>query len=140
MPVAVLPFSSEAAVATDLRDARYFTCPSRSTLSMKISSTSVCPPKLVTYLGSGLPILYHGPRHGAAYRLLSDHGAAIVAASLDPAAVADAIANGLQDVAGIVTNARRLAAEQFTLERQRDVFWSRHPVVARCSSSAEVSA
>ena len=44
--------------------------------------------KLVTYLGSGIPIFYHGPTQSAVGELLAEKMAALTCHSLDPAQVA----------------------------------------------------
>jgi hypothetical protein len=79
--------------------------------------------KLVTYLASGIPILYHGPPNGAAYELLAANDAAILATSSDPAAVCAAISAGLERAGELAANARELARREFMLEYQRARFW-----------------
>ncbi|MEZ4695549.1 MAG: hypothetical protein R2832_03980 [Rhodothermales bacterium] len=45
--------------------------------------------KLVTYLGSGMPILFHGPKYAAAADLLRSHAAAILVGENDPQLIAE---------------------------------------------------
>ena len=42
----------------------------------------------VTYLASGIPILYHGPSGTAAHNLLAKHRAAVLIKTLDPGEIA----------------------------------------------------
>lgn len=79
--------------------------------------------KMITYLGSGLPILYHGPKDAAACELLGSHNAAFLALSDNP----DQVARCLQDVDNtpdIVRNALALGRSEFQLETQRHHLWS----------------
>jgi hypothetical protein len=80
--------------------------------------------KLVTYVGSGLPILYHGPREAAACRLLEDAGAAALVTSLDPSKLAAGIARAVAEREELATAALELAHERFDLERIRHRFWA----------------
>jgi len=86
--------------------------------------------KLVTYLGTGLPILYHGPDHSAAHLLLSKHGAAAWAASQDPDEIMSAIHRIRQNRSEMVTRALSLAHSQFLLDDQKRRFWDLVPPVA----------
>jgi hypothetical protein len=83
--------------------------------------------KLVTYLGSGKPIVYHGPREGSAYELLAEHGAALIVDTLDRSAIARALADGRERYAEIAGNALELARSRFRLTEQRKRFWSDFP-------------
>lgn len=53
--------------------------------------------KLVSYLASGTPIVYHGPAEAAAGRYLAKHDAAVCIHTDDPAAVAEALKAALAD-------------------------------------------
>lgn len=134
VPARVLPFASEAAVADDLTRAGMVYLPlpfddaHRDFVRFSLST------KLVTYLGSGLPILYHGPRDTAAAQLLLEHRAGIVADTLDPAAIRDQVRAGLRDAGQLVANARQLAAERFTLQLQRERFWRAVDELAQSAS------
>jgi hypothetical protein len=101
----VLPFASEDVVDADLREADL----------------------VVTYLGSGRPIVYHGPREGTAYDVLAEHDAAIVVDTLEPAEIAEALEAGLQRSEEIAAKALALARAHFRLEDQRARFWSAFP-------------
>jgi len=81
--------------------------------------------KMVTYLGSGLPMLYHGPREAAAHQLLDAHDAAICSNTTESPVLAEHLtalhSSRLDQVA---QNALRLARRQFMIDDQRRAFWS----------------
>jgi hypothetical protein len=79
--------------------------------------------KLVTYLGSGLPILYHGPADAAAAQLLARYGAAVQVHTLDAIHLSQAIEQALEERERLVEGALRLAYERFRLSDQRERFW-----------------
>jgi hypothetical protein len=78
----------------------------------------------VTYAGSGVPILYHGPANSAAYDLLDRNKAAVLLTSLAPDEIAQVLA-GLtgQARADIAMNALALAEREFMLLDQARKFW-----------------
>jgi hypothetical protein len=78
--------------------------------------------KLVTYLGTGRPILYHGPREAAAARLLIEHDAAIVVDSQRPEDLLAALDRRLPEAHSIGANALALARSEFSLSQVRDRF------------------
>jgi glycosyltransferase involved in cell wall biosynthesis len=79
--------------------------------------------KLVTYLGSGLPILYHGPQDAAAAHLLAQSQAAIVVDSLEPIKMAHMINDGVGQTEEIVQGALNLARCKFYLPDIQEKFW-----------------
>lgn len=122
----VLPFGSEEEVQADMKHANLLYLPlpfgEEAGRFVRFSLST----KLITYLGSGIPILYHGPEDAAACKLLRENDAAVIVNSQD----ADAIATGLQKVmtepgrAGTcVRNALNLARQRFMLAEQRERFW-----------------
>jgi hypothetical protein len=78
---------------------------------------------MVTYLGSGVPILFHGPEESAAGRLLDAHGAAAALHSLDAAIMARDLRASADNLEETVQGALRLARAQFLLADQRQRFW-----------------
>jgi hypothetical protein len=80
--------------------------------------------KMITYLGSGLPIIYHGPVKAAASQLLAQHQAAILINSLDPHCIAEALIKERVKTAEIVQNALNLGVDQFMLIEQKNKFWN----------------
>jgi hypothetical protein len=82
---------------------------------------------MVTYLGSGVPILYHGPRSSVAYELLAGHSAALPHPSLDVDSLARMLAticNERGRASEISGNALKLARSRFLLQDQRAKFWN----------------
>ena len=78
--------------------------------------------KLVSYLGSGRPILYHGPQEAAAGRVLREHGAAAAAYDeASPDAAIEALDAGREDLA---VRALDLARERFDATRIRERLWN----------------
>ena len=80
--------------------------------------------KMVTYAGSGVPILYHGPVTSAAYDLLKRNDAAIFVTSLVPEEIAETLSGLTAQRRGeIAANALALAEREFMLVDQTRKFW-----------------
>jgi glycosyltransferase involved in cell wall biosynthesis len=126
-PVTVVPFGTQAQVRAEMGQADVLYMPLMFDPSYSDMIAFSLSTKLITYLASGVPILYHGPPHGAAYELLAAHDAGILATSSDPAEIASSLVTGLTRGAEVVDNARALAAREFSLHEQRQRFWSRVP-------------
>jgi glycosyltransferase involved in cell wall biosynthesis len=130
--VEVLPFEKESALQRDLEqaDALYLPLPfeyrQRDFVRLSFST------KLVTYLASGLPIVYHGPAAAAAARLLADHDAAVVVTSLDPDDIASALIEARERADVLGRNALALARTRFNPEAVCRRFW--RPVMAATTS------
>ena len=80
--------------------------------------------KLVTYLGSGLPIVYHGPAYAAAAQLLARHEAAIIVDSQHPQDLVEGFMHAAEHRERIVNHAIELAQERFWMPDQLRRFWS----------------
>jgi glycosyltransferase involved in cell wall biosynthesis len=122
----VLPFGSEADVEADMAKANLLYLPlpfgEKSAPFVRFSLST----KLITYLGSGIPILYHGPEDSAACRILREHDAAVIVSSLDPDAIAAELRKLIAEpgrAAACVRNALQLAKRRFMLADQRERFW-----------------
>ena len=76
VPVEVRPWGTQADVERDLREADFLYLPLPFEPEHQSFVRYSLATKLVTYLGSGLPIVYHGPKHAAAAELLAEHDAA----------------------------------------------------------------
>jgi hypothetical protein len=126
VPVRIYGFApSESVVETDMQEADFLYQPLPlygRALSLSRFSMST---KMVSYLGSGLPIFYHGPVDAAAGQLLQEHGAATICATLDAEAVAEKFEEAMQERASTVERALKLARSQFMLVDQYERFWSR---------------
>lgn len=125
--VEVLPFSSQEQVQQDIEDADllYLPLPFGEDYSdfVRYSLST----KMVTYLGSGRPILLHAPSNSAAAELLLRENAATHLPSLSPNELSKVIRNSiesphsLQDTA---SNALRLASAEFDIQVIRSRFWT----------------
>ena len=121
----VLPFGTEADVQADMQEADCLYLPlhfGEADLPFSVYSLST---KMVTYLGSGIPILYHGPPATAAYNVLRNHRAAALVTSLQPDEIADALSSLFNhNVSGeIARNALQLARTAFLRRDQHAKFW-----------------
>lgn len=136
--VNVLPWGSQRDVEVDLERSHLLYLPlplgRRHRHFVRYSLST----KLVTYIASGLPILFHGPRESAAAKLLAEAGAAEIVGSLEPPDIAAAVEHAVANARGLAAASGSLAEQCFRLERQRDGFWQ--PIVralgatgARCA-------
>lgn len=123
-PVTLLPFASDQEIMRDMEQADIVYLPlpfGQKYESFVLYSLST---KMITYLGSGLPIIYHGPVKAAASQLLAQHQAAILINSLDPNCIAETLMKVPQKTANIVQNALDLGARKFQLIEQKNKFWN----------------
>lgn len=125
--IEILPFASEQQVKKDMEapDLLYLPLPFgdayRDFVDYSLST------KMVTYLGSGRPILYHGPENAAAGALLKDNHAAVLSCSMQSAEIADQLHVVLTEssiIDAIRFNALKLAREQFDLQTIHSRFWN----------------
>jgi glycosyltransferase involved in cell wall biosynthesis len=122
--VHLLPWASEEEVSQDLAQVDYLYLPLPFESGCEDFVRYSLSTKMVTYLGSGLPILYHGPAHAAAGSLLMDHQAAIALYSLSPEEIQQSIETEIPNRSEIVNHAIVLGQQQFSLPRIREKFWS----------------
>ena len=123
-PVEVLPFSDQTAVEHDMETADVVYLPLQfGTESADFIRYSLST-KMVTYLASGIPILYHGPAAAAAGKLLATHSAAFLATSLDEATLVSQLQQALDPVKreAIGQNALALARQSFQVTTLREKF------------------
>lgn len=122
--VTILPFASEAQVKQDMESADLLYMPIPFGEAYEKFARYSLSTKMVTYAGSGVPILYHGPVASAAYDLLNRNQAAILLPTLDPEEIAVALAELTpQRRAEVATNALALARREFMLVDQTRKFW-----------------
>ena len=124
--IQILPFGTESDIENDLAqvDLLYMPLPfgPEDEFFVRFSLST----KMVTYLGSGIPILYHGPQNSAAHGVLTAGGAAFTFDSLHAAALAEILARVVahpelgRQHAG---RALELAFAKFLLSDQRSRFW-----------------
>jgi glycosyltransferase involved in cell wall biosynthesis len=121
----VLPFGSEADIQADLAKVDCLYLPLHFAEADRPFGSYSLSTKMVTYLGSGIPILYHGPAGTAAYNMLKKHRAAALATSLDPSVVAGVLVDLLKShvTSEISENALGLARSAFLRSEQHAKFW-----------------
>jgi glycosyltransferase involved in cell wall biosynthesis len=122
--VSVLPFANESQIERDMNAADLLYMPMPFGREHENFARYSVSTKMVTYVGSGLPILYHGPTTSAAFDLLHRNEAAIFLTSLSPEEIARSLAE-LSDAKRekVVRNALGLARLEFMLADQTRKFW-----------------
>lgn len=138
--VRILPFGSESDVARDLEEADLLYLPLPFGANFEPFVRLSLSTKLVTYLGSGLPILYHGPRSAAVADLLAGNDAALVETALNADSLAARLVEFKTDPAFVrqkTVNALALARRDFTLQSQRDRFWNAIKAFVPCDRVEE---
>jgi hypothetical protein len=81
---------------------------------------------MVTYVASGIPILYHGPPDAAVHNLLKAHDAALLCTEATPDVLAEMLRvyiNNKQMGTDSARNALELAHDSFNLSQIREKFW-----------------
>ena len=123
--IRVLPFGSEADVEADIGQADCLYLPLHFAKTDQPFGAYSLSTKMVTYLGSGVPILYHGPAGTAAHNILAKHQAAALATSLQPNEISAVLADLLRPNVGIqlAENALQLARASFLRADQCKKFW-----------------
>jgi glycosyltransferase involved in cell wall biosynthesis len=123
VPVETLPFASERELERDFDRADILYLPLPFGEKFESFSRFSLSTKMVSYLGTGVPILYHGPGNAAAAQMLKKHDAAAMAVDNLPATIRRAIEEAVARRDEIVGNALRLGREEFRLSRRRRRFW-----------------
>jgi glycosyltransferase involved in cell wall biosynthesis len=123
-PISILPFSDEAQIQRDMQSADLLYMPMPFGREHENFARFSVSTKMVTYVGSGIPIIYHGPTASAAFDLLHQNHAAILLNTLDPSEIAKSLA-GLTSArcSEVATNAGSLARREFMLADQTHEFW-----------------
>jgi hypothetical protein len=81
---------------------------------------------MVTYVASGIPILYHGPPDSAVHHLLKSHHAALLCTDPSPDVLAEMLRVYVNDKdmgTHSARNALELARRNFNLSQIREKFW-----------------
>jgi hypothetical protein len=123
IPVESRPWGTQADIDADLEDVDLLYLPLPFDPRHASFARYSLATKLVTYAGTGIPILMHGPADSAAARLLQAHDAAIMATEPDGASVADVLAANAERGPSLAANALDLARSRFLLADQRSAFW-----------------
>ena len=122
--VGVLPFADEAQVQRDLETADLLYLPIPFGATHENFARYSLSTKMVTYAGSGVPVLYHGPIGSAAFELLNQNSAALFATSLDPAEICRVLEEATPARrTEVAMRALDLARRQFMLADQSQKFW-----------------
>ncbi len=79
--------------------------------------------KMVGYLGAPGVILYHGPGESAACKLLVSNDASLSCTNLEISTLANTIQQRTGDWGRLAKNAKKLAMQQFDIEKMRSLFW-----------------
>ncbi len=124
VPVHFLPWASEAEVSRDLEQADYLYLPLPLGPEFESFVKFSLSTKMVTYLGSGLPIVYHGPKNAAVSELLSDAQAAIICNSSEEIDIKTKLNQAPLIREEIINNALQLGRDAFTVGKVRRSFWS----------------
>jgi hypothetical protein len=122
--VTIQPFADEAQVQRDIEQADLLYMPIPFGEEHERFARYSLSTKMVTYVGSGVPILYHGPATSAAYHLLHKHQAAIPVTTLNPEEIAAILAElTAEQRSTTAANALELARREFMLADQMRKFW-----------------
>ena len=133
-------WGTEADVADDLASADLLYLPIPFEPEFEAFARLSLPTKLVTYLGSGLPILYHGPAYSSSSRLLAEFDAAIQVHSTRPEDVAAALSSATAARREAVAEAAlRLARKRFDAASLRRLFWDHVPTTCSAGRREEMA-
>lgn len=135
--VDILPWSSAPEIDQDLEKADFLYLPLPFEARFRALSRFSLSTKMITYLGSGLPIIFHGPPDSAAGELLARHGAAITIDTLDPQAIARRLTHDSPGASRIVGKALELSRKRFCIDQIRARFWQ---IIDRCAQRPPESA
>jgi glycosyltransferase involved in cell wall biosynthesis len=122
----ILPFAGQEVVEREVRQADLLYLPlpfgSEHSQFVRLSFST----KVITYLGAGVPILYHGPPEAAVAHYLKEQRAALVVESPDAGALRRSLAAALADPASreqIAGRAIVCAREDFDARALSARFW-----------------
>ena len=125
--IRITPFGSEASWEAEIQSADLAYLPLPFEEEHACFTRFSFSTKMVSYLGSGIPILYHGPRDAAAFQDLAETDVAYFANSLEAGSVAAVLRQVIADPAGAIARVERgieLAKRRFMIKDQRRHFWS----------------
>lgn len=122
-PLEPLPFGSREDIARDMSQADLLYLPLSIDPRFSNFAKFSLSTKMVSYLASGLPIFYHGPKQSALHLLLSEHGACAACFSNDPQEVVKAVHQAFDRRTDLVASALSLGRKKFQLAEIRQRFW-----------------
>ena len=123
-PIEVLPFGSQDEVLSDLDSVDLLYLPLSIDPQYANFAKFSLSTKMITYLGSGLPIFYHGPKESAAFQLLQKNHACFSCHSNDPEVISSALKKLDIDRHQKIKNALQLGRRDFQIAKIRNRFWS----------------
>lgn len=125
LSVEVLPFAKESVVHEEMAASSVLYFPLGFDEKQRLMNLYSLSTKMISYLGSGVPILYHGPDYAAAGQLLRREKAAFLCNSNETDALADCLARLTSTERTVVVGkALDVAREQFVLSEIRRRFWA----------------
>lgn len=122
--IEVRPFGGTQEVEKDFADADVLYLPLSMDPAFKNFAQFSLSTKMVTYLGAGIPILYHGPTDSAAYALLGRTRACLACSSNSPEPIRQTLEAVAEKGKETVVSALRLANRKFALSEIRERFWT----------------
>jgi len=118
-------WSGEADVASDMQSADLLYLPLPFDSAYENFVRYSFSTKLISYLGSGVPILYHGPKNSAVAHCLERNDAALFAFDARAETIARVLAEtSAERLVTVASNALSLARRDFTSSVVKDRFWS----------------
>jgi glycosyltransferase involved in cell wall biosynthesis len=124
--VRILPFASEADVQRDMEEADLLYLPLPFGKQYELFVRFSLSTKMVTYVASGIPILYHGPATSAVHDLLQARNAALLCTEPTPDFLAEVLRRYVSDKqvgTDRAANALALARQHFNIAGIREKFW-----------------
>lgn len=123
-PIEVLPFAPQEAVLDDFNSVDLLYIPLSIDPQYANFAKFSLSTKMITYLGSGLPIFYHGPIESAAFQLLQKNHACVSCHSNEPQAISNVLKKVELERETIIKNALELGKRDFQIAEIRNRFWS----------------
>ena len=118
------PFASQQDVLKDLDEVDLLYLPLSIDPAYSNFAKFSLSTKMITYLGSGLPIFYHGPEDAAVFKLLQKNDACISCHTNDKHDILTALYRMEKSREEIVKNALALGRRDFNINEIRNRFWS----------------
>jgi glycosyltransferase involved in cell wall biosynthesis len=125
MNVEFFGWRSQEEVITLLSKASILYCSYWFTQLFEASARLSFPSKLVSYLATGRPVLFHGPTYASPHKFLAQHGAGISCHSLKPEDIVESLTRLATDQAlydGLTKAGVRVFREHLTVHAMRRSF------------------
>jgi len=122
--VSELPFAAADPTAEDMRNADIAYLPLPFGQEQEAFTRYSLSTKMIGYLGSGLPILYHGPSYAAASGFLERQHAAQIVSTMETEPIVDGILLLLKNYTSLAAAGLQVARSEFLLANTRSRFWN----------------